>query len=176
MRRIIIQGSARSDGNTSAVVQIMQEYLKCSVCDLNDYSIGYFDYDFNNQSDDFIPLIEDIVHRYQVLIFATPVYWYSMSAQMKTFFDRISDCLKMRKDLGRALAGKKMAAISCGSDASSVAGFMVPFKSTAEYLDMNYIGDLHTWVGSNGLHQEEHLRVQEFCQRIRNCSDLNADG
>jgi multimeric flavodoxin WrbA len=83
---------------------------------------------------------------YETIIFITPVYWYSMSGLMKNFFDRISDCLKTEKDLGRKLRGKNMIAIACGSDETEVEGFFVPFKNSAEYLGMNYLGNLHTWV------------------------------
>ncbi len=51
--------------------------------------------------------MNDIVDKYDVLIFATPVYWYSMSGIMKVFFDRITDLLTIKKDIGRKLKGKK---------------------------------------------------------------------
>ena len=38
------------------------------------------------------PLIP-IIEKYDTLIFATPVYWYSMSGIMKVFFDRKNDNL-----------------------------------------------------------------------------------
>ena len=79
--------------------------------DLNDFDISYYDYDHKNRQDDFLPLMKKLIERYKTLVFATPVYWYTMSAVMKTFFDRISDLLTIEKDLGRQLRGKNMVLI-----------------------------------------------------------------
>ena len=65
---------------------------------------------------------------------------------MKTFFDRLSDLMSVRKDLGRQLKGKKMAVIACSSDGVEYPALWEPFKLTAEYLDMKYLGHAHTWV------------------------------
>ena len=56
--------------------------------------------------------METIIQKYDTIIFATPVYWYSMSGTLKTFFDRLSDLLHYKKELGRQMRGKKMAMIS----------------------------------------------------------------
>lgn len=143
---VIILGSSNSNGNTRKAVNYLAEKLQCDVLDLNNFKIGYFDYDFKNRHDDFLPLMESITSRYDTLIFATPVYWYTMSAVMKTFFDRLSDLLKIRKDVGRRLRGKSMAAISCSEDDDLVAGFYMPFRESAAYLGMQYLGGYHCWV------------------------------
>jgi len=72
-------------------------------------------------------------------ILATPVYWYTMSAQMKVFIDRLTDLITLRKDLGRMLHGKSLAVIASGSDACLPEGFEFPFRLTCEYLRMKYI-------------------------------------
>jgi len=41
---------------------------------------------FNNIDDDFISLMTEIIEKYDTLIFATPVYWYSMSRILKKSF------------------------------------------------------------------------------------------
>jgi multimeric flavodoxin WrbA len=91
-----------------------------------------FDYDFNNTNDDFLPAIRHIGDHYDLLLFATPVYWYSMSGIMKNFFDRISDCLKIEKGTGRKLKGKKMAMVSIGSDDKEIPGYYIPFPRKCE--------------------------------------------
>ena len=106
MKSVIILGSARNDGNTRRVVDYALHTGKYELIDLMDYKIGYFDYDNNHRDDDFIPLVKRVVSDYQSIIFATPVYWYSMSAVMKTFFDRISDLLMWEKRAGPPVAGK----------------------------------------------------------------------
>ncbi|MBK6265768.1 NAD(P)H-dependent oxidoreductase [Marivirga sp. S37H4] len=148
MKTIIIQGSSRSNGNTSKIVGILRERMKCELIDLNSYLISQYNYEHKNRNDDFLKLMRKIVE-YDLIIFATPVYWYSMSGLMKTFFDRVTDCLKIEKETGRKLRGKYMAAISCGSDGIETEGFFVPFKNSAEYLGMTYVGNLHTWIESD---------------------------
>lgn len=147
---IIILGSSNSDGETRKIVSFISEKTGYHVIDLKTKNIAEFDYEFKNKNDDFHPLIKEIVNTYKIIIFATPVYWYSMSGTMKTFFDRISDCLKIEKETGRKLRGLEMAIISCGSDKKLKHGFHMPFIETAKYLGMYYNSDVHCWI-ENGV-------------------------
>ena len=142
-KAIIIQGSANSNGNTHKVVSHINKITGITVVDLKTKNIAQFDYEFKNIDDDFIPLIEEIVHNYQLIIFATPVYWYAMSGIMKKFFDRISDCLIIKKEIGRKLKGKQMAVICCGANKELKSEFYMPFIETANYLGMEYIGNIY---------------------------------
>lgn len=163
---VIILGSSRSDGHTRKVVDALAQKLGCPVIDLNDYAIGYFDYDFKNQGDDFLPLMEQLTERYATFIFATPVYWYTMSAVMKTFFDRISDLLKIRKDLGRRLRGKAMAVVSCSGDDDLAAGFDMPFRESADYLGMRYLGSRHTWLEQERIAEPALLALDQLVKNL----------
>ncbi len=145
MKTVIINGSARKNGNTSQIIEILQPLLNADSVYLSDKKIGHFDYDFKHQDDDFMPTFKKLL-AYDCWIFATPIYWYAMSGAMKTFFDRITDCLKIEKEMGRKLRGKSMAALCCGSEETPVEGFFVPFVRSAEYLGMHYLGDIHTFV------------------------------
>lgn len=167
MKVAVIQGSSRANGHTSLIVAKLGEYIDCDIVDLLDYDIQHYDYG-HQQDDDFLPLMRRVV-TYDTIIFATPVYWYAMSGMMKTFFDRITDCLKIEKDLGRQLRGKYMGAISCGSDDDEIEGFFVPFVSSAEYLGMEYAGHTHTWIGQCGsLVPIVDSRLQQFAQKLKN--------
>jgi multimeric flavodoxin WrbA len=140
------------------------------VIDLRSKKIGHYDYEYQNTQDDFLPLMEEIVENYDVIIFGTPVYWYSMSGIMKNFFDRITDCLKIRKDIGRKLRGKHMGMISCGADADLKEGFVMPFKESANYLGMHYVGDIHTWIENDLIPKElkENLGIfieEKMCSK-----------
>ena len=143
-------GSSRSHGNTRIIADYLVKNTSAELIDLNKHEIGYFDYEHNNREDDFLSLIEKILD-YEVILLSTPVYWYSMSAQMKTFIDRISDLLKIRKDLGRQLRGKKMMVTATSSDDTEYPEFWIPFQRTAEYLGMDYLGHAHTWIEKNEL-------------------------
>lgn len=113
---------------------------------MNNYLFSYYDYEFKNDSDDFHGLIIQILE-YETIVFATPIYWYTMSAQLKTFFDRLSDILMDdKKEIRRRFIGKQMAVISCGCDDELFDGFAMPFKQTANYLGMAYLGHVHAWI------------------------------
>ncbi len=166
MRRLIVQGSSRNNGNTSKITQILQNYLACDVIDLSECNIGQYDYENKNQSDDFLKTFRKIVE-YDLIIFATPVYWYSMSGTMKTFFDRITDCLKIEKETGRKLRGKNMAVISCGSDSFENEGFFIPFEKSAEYLGMSYLGHIHTWIEENDPSNPVLELIKDFSKKLK---------
>jgi multimeric flavodoxin WrbA len=106
-KSIIIFGSSRSNGNTRKAIDTILGSSEIKVVDLNTMTIKPFDYEYKNQSDDFIPLVQMFLS-YEQLVFASPVYWYTMSSIMKVFMDRFSDLLDLRRDLGRRLRGKKM--------------------------------------------------------------------
>lgn len=147
MKRIILHGSAREDGNTAAVAQYISQSLHLPVRSLVKRTIHPFSYTNDYPAEDeFLPLIEEMLE-YNEWLLLSPVYWYSMSGPMKIFFDRLSDLLKYRKDLGERLEGKRMWAISCGSEAVETPGFFTPFRLSADYLGMHYCGQLHTWLG-----------------------------
>ena len=95
------------------------------------------DYENQDQDDDFIKLAGKLIEASYV-VFATPVYWYSMSGQMKVFFDRFTDLITIRKSFGRRLAGKQTFLVATGSDQNLPEGFEAPFRLTSDYLDMEF--------------------------------------
>ena len=142
-KKVIIVGSSRSNGNTTKIVAGIAEQFDFDIVNLGEHNISYYDYESKNKDDDFIPLIKNIIEKYDTLIFATPVYWYSMSGIMKVFFDRFSDLIRIEKETGRKLRGKKMFAISNSHDNEIDATFYLPFQKSAVYLGMDYIGNQH---------------------------------
>jgi len=144
VKKLIILGSSRKDGYTRKAVDDLCLLSDFEVLFLNDYNITYYDYQHKNESDDFLALMRRIIADYDTLIFATPVYWYAMSGIMKVFFDRITDLLDKHKDLGRKLRNKNMAVLTSSIGDHLGENFWLPFKETATYLGMNYIGNLHT--------------------------------
>jgi len=168
LKNLIIMGSARSEGNTRKIIEAIIDKTNADFIDLNAYKISYFDYEHRNKNDDFVEIATKMVD-YEQIVFATPVYWYAMSAQLKTFFDRLSDLLTIRKPLGRQLRGsKKMYSIACSSDAVAYKGFTMPFKNTAEYLGMEYGGHLHSWFDEEkDLIPERVLQdIDLFCEKL----------
>lgn len=145
MKAVIIIGSSRKNGNTTTIVDAIAKQYNVEVVNLSDYEFSYYDYESKNRNDDFLPLVKNIIEKYDTLIFATPIYWYSMSGIMKVFFDRLSDLIRIEKDWGRKLRGKNMAVVSNSHDFENELdyNFYLPFQKSAEYLGMNYLGNKH---------------------------------
>jgi len=127
-KKVIILGSARKNGNTTKIVDEIVKESGIDVIDLSDYNISHYDYESKNREDDFLPLIRRILEEYDTLIFATPIYWYNMSGIMKVFFDRFSDLIRIEKETGRKLRGKKIGVISNSHDNEIEESFYIPFK------------------------------------------------
>ena len=141
-------------------MQSVSRQLGANYQDLADLDISYYDYDHANQEDDFLPLAIKMTQASHIIL-ATPVYWYTVSAQLKTFIDRWSDLLTIRKDLGRKLKGKKLILVSCGSWEEPGEGFELPVKQTAEYMHMTFAGYFHTWITD-----KEHFSDQAVQLRV----------
>jgi len=146
VKTLVIMGSSRSDGDTMRVVKTVLGDASAEIIKLNEKKISPYDYAHKNTEDDFQDIAQKMVEADNI-IFATPVYWYSMSAQLKAFFDRFTDLITIRKDLGRKLKGKKCYVISCGSDVKLPPGFENPFSATCAYLDMEYKGCFYYYTG-----------------------------
>jgi len=164
MTPIIILGSSRKDGDTAKIVEDIRKVAPhWDVIDLNDYNIGYYDYNYQNTPDDYLPLMRKLIKEYDTFVFATPVYWYAMSGIMKVFFDRITDLLEIEKDLGRKLRGKNMAALSTSVGGNLGEAFWLPFSETANYLGMHYLGNMHVISGkTDGEDLKEFINVVKY--------------
>lgn len=166
MRIVIIQGSSRSTGNTRTVINALSEHLSFDMVDLLDYRIEQYAYDHRHHGhDDFMPLMRKLVE-YDLMVFATPVYWYAMSGLMKTFFDRFTDCLEIEKETGRMLRGKAMAALSVSPETEPVEGFFVPFTLSANYLGMRYVGEVHVGIKKETIKAPAMEALEIFANRL----------
>jgi len=144
----ILFGSSRYDGHTGALVKCLEESIKSTSCYLlKDYDFSPFDYEHKNKNDDYLALVNKLIS-YDHIIFATPVYWYAMSAQLKVFFDRFSDLLSIDKNLGRKLKGLKCSVVSTGAWEYPPDCFEEVFKLTFNYLRMEYSGMLYCQMDS----------------------------
>lgn len=140
---VIILGTSNVNGNTEKLIVKINVPLKADVINLSDYNISEYDYENKNISDDFIPLISEIVEKYDQIIFATPVYWYSTSTKLKIFIDRLTDIITVRKDIGRKLRGKQVGIVTSSIGENLADDFWLPLVSTFEYLGMEVIYKEH---------------------------------
>ena len=135
---LVIIASARKHGDTRKFLDKVFAKIDHKQIDLVDFHISYFDYSNNYPDNDGFLRIVDEILQHKVIVFATPVYWYAMSGLMKTFFDRLTDLVTMKKNAGRELKGKSIFLLTVGVDQELPNGFEVPFKLTSVYLDMTY--------------------------------------
>jgi multimeric flavodoxin WrbA len=135
---LVILASARKHGDTRSFLNRIFADKNYELVDLLDFQISSYDYSNNYSDTDEFEIIIDKILRHKIIIFATPVYWYAMSGLMKIFFDRFTDIVTSKKHLGRQLKGKATFLIAVGVDEELPDGFLIPFKLTSAYLDMEY--------------------------------------
>lgn len=163
---IVLIGSSRRDGNTARAARIA--FPDAAIVDLAEQSIAAYDYAHRYPAGDAFLALAEAMIRHRDIVMATPVYWYAMSAQLKLFLDRWSDLITIRKDLGRALAGRRLWVLATSPEAEPPPGFEVPFRLTADYMDMVYGGALHAVCAEDlvfGAAAEEALVA--FGERVR---------
>ncbi|EHW0642977.1 NAD(P)H-dependent oxidoreductase [Vibrio parahaemolyticus] len=139
MNIAVILGTSKSDGNTRKLADSFVEQSGAKLFDLSDFNVSFYDYSHENENDDFLPIIHELLS-FDHLVFASPVYWYSMSAQLKVFFDRLSDLLTIEKELGRRLKGKSISVLSTGYNVELPDCFVQPFELTAKYMQLEFKG------------------------------------
>ncbi len=157
---LIINGSARLNGNTQKFITRLMEDIEHVQINLVEHLI--VPYNYNNHypaADCFTAFAKEILY-HKHIVFATPVYWYAMSGRMKTFFDRLTDWVTLNKDVGHNLKGKSVQVIAVGTDGTLPDGFTTPFYMTANYMEMFFNG--HVYFNSENLiHEEEIAEIRK---------------
>lgn len=161
---VIIIGSSRKDGDTKKLIEKVCTFQNFDIIYLNDYQFSYYDYEHKNERDDYLSLMQNIIEKYDTFLLATPVYWYAMSGIMKVFFDRITDLLDIKIELGRKLRNKKMAVITCSIGNNLGDSFWLPFIETANYLGIKYLGNLHT-INDNINEKELRIFIEQITKK-----------
>lgn len=152
MKITIITGSPRKNGNTFAMVDAfikaaeslghevtrfdaaMMKIGGCHAC-MTCFKTGKacsFDDDFN--------IIAPHILDADAVVYAMPVYWYSIPAQIKGVIDRVfSFCVA-----GKDIAGKKCGIITCCEehDPSVMDGVVIPLRRTFDLLKWNSVGEV----------------------------------
>lgn len=169
MSYIVVFASSRNEGSsTRRAVDYIFKDQDYKFVDFSSLNISPFDYEHKNAGDDFIPLMEELAG-YDTIVLASPVYWYSVSAQMKIFLDRWTDLLTIRKDLGEKLEGKRLFLISSFKATMPLGcmSFEQPIRLTCHYLNLHYGGCYYNhppdpYISNLGLKTEEEFRKDLF--------------
>jgi multimeric flavodoxin WrbA len=158
MTILVILGSARPDGETRKAVDIAFPPGTIELMALPNFAVGGYDYAHGNEADGFDGIAAKMAAA-DGIVFATPVYWYAMSAPLKIFFDRLTDMTENLKALGKSLSGKPVWVIATGTEESLPDGFEVPFARTADYFGMRYRGATFLHTGTDSIRRADDERA-----------------
>lgn len=164
-KTIVISGSSNPFGDTYGVCKSIVDKHSFKFQDLGELVIMPYDYEHENKDDDFLGFMRHVLKSYDTIILATPVYWYSMSGIMKNFLDRFTDLLTIEKDMGRELRGKSLMAISVSKSDDCPEEYPMPFKRSAEYLGMQWIGYRHFPVNEKELCDSRHAEIDQLLSK-----------
>jgi len=136
---VILLASSRSAGNTFDLARRVLPEGSAPLIDLSQLNIGYFSYLYANANDDFLPLVEQLL--------LSPVLGFSrhhstgttMSAQAKTFIDRLSDLLSSASHSDTNFAAKVWLLVCTGTDSALPSAFNQPLELTCSYLGMSFL-------------------------------------
>lgn len=152
MKITVITGSPRKHGNSLAMTNAFIEEAKkcghtiqcfdavsmnitgCHAC-MTCYKTGKA-CSFNKEFD----TIASSILESDAIVFTTPVYWYSIPAQIKG----IIDCLFSLVVGGKNIAGKKWGLITCceEDDVAIMDGVRIPMEKSASLLKWELVGEV----------------------------------
>lgn len=140
----VIYGGNRPDGNVETLTKLVTQGLMVEEIYLKDYLIQpimdkrHTEEGFSNINDDYNAIIDRILP-HDILIFSTPIYWYSMTGIMKNFIDRWSQTLRDPDypDFKALMSSKKAYVIAVGGDEPYIKG--LPMIQQFQYI-FDFIG------------------------------------
>lgn len=165
---IALFASSRRHGNTGAILDKIAADLRFETVDLAECNVTPYDYAHANRADGFEPLMRKILGHDQI-VFAAPVYWYSVPPQMKSFIDRLTDLLEIPdlREKGRQLRGKRAFVVATSGIDEISPAFISMFRDTFAYLSMQYCGHLHINCDGGYKHGIGESEIQVFKALLR---------
>lgn len=161
MRVTTLLGSAKKKGNTATVLSWVEEEMKSSGHDveriyLNDKKIGgclgcakcrdYPDEIACVQKDDAIGIMEKMVSS-DVILYASPVYFWGFSAQTKALIDRCYSLVTNYHKPGHTslLRGTRIGLLVTGADSfeDNAEGMFTAFNRIVDFLLAEKLGELY---------------------------------
>lgn len=178
---LIVNGSPRKKGNTATLIERLIEGVEESnpdaeikVVDLHSLSIkpckACDGCRREGREGDYCVIDDDMASLYKktvkadAIVFACPIYWFSVSAQMKLFMDRLYGLWLERT---KAFEGKRLAVMLVYGDADEVTSGAVNaihmFEDTAKYCKAQLVGVVHGTAGDIG----DAKKDQELCKKAK---------
>ncbi|SFF57372.1 Multimeric flavodoxin WrbA [Halobacillus alkaliphilus] len=148
MNIVVLYGGTRDGGNTELLTETVIGDLSVNRIFLKDYQMNHIidqrhdKKGFDNVEDDYDSVVSKMIDA-DVLIFATPIYWYGMSSVMKTFIDRWSQTARDDKfpNFKETMANKHVYLTAVGGDEPRIKGLPLvqQFKYICEFMNLNFI-------------------------------------
>ncbi|WP_445506567.1 flavodoxin family protein [Niallia sp. 03190] len=147
MKIASIIGSSRAEGNTELLANEVLKDIKHQKVYLKDLSIQPIE-DLRHTKEGF-QLIDDdydqivkVFMENDVIIFATPIYWYTMSGLMKNMIDRLSQAIRDERypQFKERIKTVEAIVIAVGGDEPRIKGLPLiqQFRYTFDFLNMNF--------------------------------------
>jgi multimeric flavodoxin WrbA len=153
MKVVILFGSPRKNGNTIQLVRTMIDALKKNghkvrMFYLNDLDIRPCQGCYMCVKDAACKINDDMkkIRKYIIesdtIVYATPIYWFGPSAQLKLFMDR--SIAFMDSDYISRIAGKKAVTLItfADNDMDTCRPTIEMFKKTFSLLNLDYTGNI----------------------------------
>ncbi|MGR3765679.1 flavodoxin family protein [Rossellomorea sp. NS-SX7] len=146
MKVLALLGSTRKNGNSEYLTKKIVEGTDHTIVSLADKHIEPI-VDLRHDEGGFSPVDDDyeelvrLIEEHDILLFATPLYWYGMSGPMKNFFDRWSQYLRdERFNLKEELTKKKAYVVISGGSSARIKGLPLvqQFNYIFEFVNMEF--------------------------------------
>ncbi|GIP52788.1 flavodoxin family protein [Paenibacillus vini] len=169
MSILVLQGSTRDEGNTEQLSRLVLEGVQHKEILLRDKQIlpihdqRHTEGGFDPVDDDYDDVIREVL-QHDTLVFATPVYWYTVSGIMKNFIDRWSQSLRdSRFDFKAEMAQKKAYVLVVGGDNPRIKAMPLiqQLKYTFDYVGMPLEGHIIAKASKPGDIWNDKRAIQE---------------
>jgi multimeric flavodoxin WrbA len=181
---LILNGSPKKDGNTAAMADWFSEGARLKGADVEIVRTAFLKYKtlgciscrVCQKSEKYECCIEDgakpVLARMadvDVIVMATPLYFFGASAQLKLIFDRMFSLYKWDNDAGTMqtpLKGKTLILLASAFEDIGLDALEKPFKLTAEYTGMKFESILVANAGVSGEIAKKRPDAKEKIEKL----------
>jgi len=175
---LVINGSPRKNGNCATLIKAMAQGISEAKGTFEIVNLGQLRIEPCNGCDACrknnnkgCTIDDDMGHLYSkvaqadAIIFASPIYWFNISAQTKLFIDRL---YAVEKEKSYALTGKKIGIILTygDSDLFSSGGInaLRSFENICSYVNAYLIGIVHASADKAGEIKNNKNKIREAAE------------
>ncbi len=181
---LILNGSPRKKGNTAVLVEELTKILEennneVEIFKLNELKINpcqgcfwcYKDFPLKCIQDDVMNTLYPTVLDADIIVFASPVYWFNYSGQLKLFIDRL---VALHVKGGHSLDRRKFASIfvygDSNAEGSGVQNAINSIKHLISYFKGENLGTVHGTadnIGDAAKNLQLLNGVRELAEKIK---------